>query len=289
MENNNKNKKLINKLTHKYRLIVYNDNTFEEVWYMRLSRLNLIALFGTAIICLITLTILIVAYTPAKEFIPGYPDGDLRRNIILNSIKLDSLEHELAVREQYYNNIRAIISGEDPEEFIDSNENEAEYKEITFTKSPFDSILREQIEQEEQFNLILADNDNSSPINFSTIHFFVPLKGIVTNKFNIDENHFGVDVVTAPNKVVAAVLEGTVTMANWTLETGYVIQIQHANNLISVYKHNSVLLKKVGNFIKAGEAIAIVGNSGELTTGPHLHFELWHDGKPLDPEDYISF
>ena len=197
MENNNKNKKLINKLTHKYRLIVYNDNTFEEVWYMRLSRLNLIALFGTAIICLITLTILIVAYTPAKEFIPGYPDGDLRRNIILNSIKLDSLEHELAVREQYYNNIRAIISGEDPEEFIDSNENEAEYKEITFTKSPFDSILREQIEQEEQFNLILADNDNSSPINFSTIHFFVPLKGIVTNKFNIDENHFGVDIVTA--------------------------------------------------------------------------------------------
>lgn len=289
MENNNKNKKLINKLTHKYRLIVYNDNTFEEVWYMRLSRLNLIALFGTAIICLITLTILIVAYTPAKEFIPGYPDGDLRRNIILNSIKLDSLEHELAVREQYYNNIRAIISGEDPEEFIDSNENEAEYKEITFTKSPFDSILREQIEQEEQFNLILADNDNSSPINFSTIHFFVPLKGIVTNKFNIDENHFGVDIVTAPNKVVAAVLDGTVTMANWTLETGYVIQIQHANNLISVYKHNSVLLKKVGNFIKAGEAIAIVGNSGELTTGPHLHFELWHDGKPLDPEDYISF
>ncbi len=289
MENKNKNKKLINKLTHKYRLIVYNDNTFEEVWYMRLSRLNLIALFGTAIICLITLTILIVAYTPAREFIPGYPDGDLRRNIILNSIKLDSLEHELAVREQYYKNIRAIISGEEPEDFIDSNETEVEYKEITFTKSPFDSILREQIEQEEQFNLILADNDNSSPINFSTIHFFVPLNGIVTNKFNIDENHFGIDIVTAPNKVVAAVLDGTVTMGNWTLETGYVIQIQHANNLISVYKHNSVLLKKVGNLVKAGEAIAIVGNSGELTTGPHLHFELWHDGKPLDPEDYILF
>ena len=134
---------------------------------------------------------------------------------------------------------------------------------------------------------ILTKTTNKT--DFSRIHFYSPVKGLITNSFNPNENHLGTDVVTASNNVVVAALEGTVIIANWTLETGYVIQIQHSNNLISIYKHNSELLKKVGNHVTAGEVIAIIGNSGELTSGPHLHFELWHNGTPLDPEDYVAF
>ena len=149
-------------------------------------------------------------------------------------------------------------------------------------------MLRRQIEEEELFNLsILANTSNKT--DFSSIHFYPPVKGIVTNSFNPSENHFGTDIVTASNKVVVATLDGTVIIANWTLETGYVIQIQHENNLVSVYKHNSELLKKVGNHVTAGETIAIIGNSGELTSGPHLHFELWHNGTSINPEDYVAF
>ncbi len=288
MAEEKKRKRLLQKLTHKYRLIVYNDNTFEEVWYLRLSRLNLIVLLGISFFTFVTLLIVLIAFTPIRELIPGYPSGEMRRDMIINNIKIDSLEYEMSIREQYYYNLKAIINGEEPQDVMNTNDSTIRYNEIEFTKSAYDSILRQQIEKEEQFNLILTEEINS-PIDFSRTHFFVPLKGIVTNPFNIEKNHFGIDIVSAPNKVVSAVLPGTVTLANWTLETGYVIQIQHDNNILSVYKHNSVLLKKAGNFVKAGEAIAIVGNSGELTTGPHLHFELWHNGKPLNPEDYILF
>jgi len=288
MAENKKNRRLLQKLTHKYRLIVYNDNTFEEVWYLRLSRLNLIAILGLSFFAFIALLIVIIAFTPVRELIPGYPSGEMRRDMIINNIKIDSLEHNMSIKEQYYYNLHAILNDEEPMDIIEKEDTTIRYSDIEFKKSVYDSMLRQQIEKEEQFNLILSEESNS-PIDFSRTHFFVPLKGIVTNTFNIDKNHFGIDIVSSPNKVVSAVLPGTVTLANWTLETGYVIQIQHDNNIISVYKHNSVLLKKAGNYVKAGEAIAIVGNSGELTTGPHLHFELWHNGKPLNPEDYILF
>jgi murein DD-endopeptidase MepM/ murein hydrolase activator NlpD len=150
-------------------------------------------------------------------------------------------------------------------------------------------LLRHQIEVEEQYNLSVEEEDNISD-EISDIHFFTPMKGIVTASFDAFDNHFGTDVVGSPNSVVSATLDGTVIMASWTIKTGYVIQIQHKNNLISVYKHNSELLKETGAFVKAGESIAIIGNSGELfTSGPHLHFELWYNGKALDPEKYIVF
>lgn len=288
MANNRNKRTFLKKLMDKYRLIVYNDNTFEEVWYMRLSRLNLIAVVGTSVLLLTAIIILIIAYTPARELIPDYPDGTMRRNLIINAIKLDSLEHVIEMNDNYYKNFKAILTGEEVQDYVVENDSDVRYDEIKFTRSIHDSILRQQIEQEEQFNLVLTE-ENNSPVDFSRIHFFVPLKGIVTNSFNISGQHFGTDIVSAPNSVVSAVLDGTVTMANWTLETGYVIVVQHGNNIMSIYKHNSVLLKKVGNYVKAGEAIAIVGNSGELTTGPHLHFELWHNEKPLNPEDYINF
>ena len=148
--------------------------------------------------------------------------------------------------------------------------------------------MREYFRDEEQFGIDI-DTKNQAIGGISQIHFFPPVKGLVTNSFNSLADHYGTDIVAASNEVVKATLEGTVIMATWTLETGWVIQIQHKNNLISIYKHNAELLKRVGDFVEVGEAIAIIGNSGELTTGPHLHFELWYLGIPLDPEDYISF
>lgn len=286
--NKERKKSIVNKLKNKYRLSIYNDDTFEEVWFLRLSRLNVFSLLGTSLLLFTIAIIVLIAFTPIREFIPGYPDGNMRRNIINNVYKLDSLEYELEIRDRYFESINTIIRGGIPISFENSQDSAVRYEEITFAKSEHDSLLRQQIEEEELFNLSILTN-TSNKTDFSSIHFYPPIRGLVTNSFNPNENHYGTDIVTASNKVVVATLDGTVTIANWTLETGYVIQIQHDNNLMSIYKHNSELLKKVGNHVTAGEAIAIIGNSGELTSGPHLHFELWHTGTPIDPEDYIAF
>jgi murein DD-endopeptidase MepM/ murein hydrolase activator NlpD len=279
---------IVNKLKNKYRLSIYNDDTFEEVWYLRLSRLNVFSIVGTSVLLFTIGIIVLIAFTPIREFIPGYPDGNMRRNIINNVYKLDSLEHELEMRDRYFESINTIIRGGTPVSYENSQDTSIRYEDITFDKSEHDSLLRQQIEEEELFNLSIFDN-TSNKTDFSSIHFYPPVNGLVTNSFNPSENHFGTDIVTASNKVVVATLDGTVIIANWTLETGNVIQIQHDNNLVSIYKHNSELLKKVGDHVTAGETIAIIGNSGELTSGPHLHFELWHNGTSIDPEDYVAF
>ncbi|MBS3807967.1 MAG: M23 family metallopeptidase [Bacteroidales bacterium] len=283
-----KKKPLLQRLKNKYRLIIYNDDTFEEIWYMRLSRLNVLAVFGTGAIILIALVSLLIAYTPIREFIPGYPEGDMRRTMVQNYARLDSLEKELQLRGQYIDNIATIMAGGVPEDQGLSQDTAIKDASVQFEKSESDSILRKQIEQEEKYTLSV-NYEEPSGRDLSQIHFFSPVKGLITNSYNARENHFGTDIVAGDNNVVVSALEGTVTMANWTLKTGWVIQIQHENNLLTVYKHNAELLKEVGDHVDAGEAVAIIGNSGELTTGPHLHFELWRNGSPLDPEKYIVF
>ncbi len=276
------------RLRDKFRLIIYNDNTFEEVWYLRLTRLNMFALSTTIFILIVVGVFALVAYTSIRELIPGYPDGNLRRTILMNAVRLDSLENEIRMRDQYFQNIRALVSGEEPDNLVNLSDTSVEISDVDFSKSIEDSILRMQIEEEEQYNLSVLPLQ-SSPRDLASIHFFAPVRGHITRPFKSTENHFGTDIGAEPNAVVKATLDGTVTMDGWTVETGYVIYIQHENNLISVYKHNSILLKKTGNVVKAGDAIAIIGNSGELTTGPHLHFELWHNGTPIDPQSYIVF
>lgn len=287
-EEPNKKKPLLQRLKNKYRLIIYNDDTFEEIWFMRLSRLNVLAVFGTGAIILVALVSLLIAYTPIREFIPGYPEGDMRRTMVQNYARLDSLEKELQLRGQYIDNIATIMEGGVPEDQSVSQDTAVSNTNVQFEKSESDSILRKQIEQEEKYTLSVNYKEPTGR-DLSQIHFFSPVKGLVTNSFNAKENHFGTDIVAGDNNVVVSALEGTVTMANWTLKTGWVIQIQHENNLLTVYKHNAELLKQVGDHVESGEAVAIIGNSGELTTGPHLHFELWRDGTPLDPEKYIVF
>ncbi|MEN8155865.1 MAG: M23 family metallopeptidase [Bacteroidota bacterium] len=290
MSNNpeKKRRRLLRKLTNKYRMVLLNEDTFEEVGSMRLTRLNLIAVIGVLMILLIAIIYSLIAYTNIRELIPGYPDASMRHHIRANAMKLDSLEYEQAIRDQYFDNLKRIISGEVPENYMNDTTGVVNRQEITFLRSSHDSMLRQQVEAEEQFRLSVLEEKNIEGALYD-MHLFSPVKGIITRSFNPMESHYGIDLVAAPDEVVKAVLDGTVTMSTWTLETGHVIQIQHDNELLTVYKHNAALFKSVGQKVVAGDAIAIVGNSGELTTGPHLHFELWHDRVPLDPEDYIVF
>ncbi|HUX54052.1 MAG TPA: M23 family metallopeptidase [Williamwhitmania sp.] len=280
-------KRYLSKLKNKYRFSIYNDQTFEEVWFFRLSRLNVIAFLGGSSFLLIALVTVLIAFTPLREFIPGYPDTNTRRAIVENALKVDSLQQQLDHWQKYLTSLKAIMNGENPPVLLSKRDTTIHPKDIVFKKSLDDSLLRSQIEEKEQYNLSVTNNSMENTVK--GMHFFPPVRGVVTNSFNIASGHFGTDIASSPNEVVVATLDGTVTMAAWTLETGYVIQIQHAGNLLSVYKHNSKLLKKPGAHVKAGEAIAIIGNSGELTTGPHLHFELWYNGTPVDPEKYIVF
>lgn len=281
-------KLLMNKLKHKYRLVFFNDNTFEEVWHLRLSLLNVLSVVGTVSLFLVTMVVILMAFTSLREFIPGYPDQSMQITIMHNAMRLDSLENEIRIRDQYFSNLNALISGQEPLKYETSQDSAKSFTNIKFTKSVHDSMLRQRIEEEEQFNFSVSSNPKVES-SIAEMHFFTPIKGLVTNAYNAAENHFGIDIVASPNEVVKATLDGTVTLASWTAETGNIIQIQHQNNVLSVYKHNASLLKRVGNQVKAGDAIAIIGNSGELTTGPHLHFELWYNGKPVNPADYIIF
>jgi murein DD-endopeptidase MepM/ murein hydrolase activator NlpD len=220
-------------LNDTYRLIIYNDETFKEVWYLRLSKINFIVLFISIVILLSAGIFSLVAFTSIREMIPGYPDDNIRRTILMNSLRLDSLEEEIRIRDVYFRNLNAIIAGEEPENLMPSVDSMREYGEIDFSKSLEDSILRVQIEEEEQYNLSVNE-DSRQPQGLARIHFFAPIKGHVTNSFSAYENHFGTDIVAGPNEVVKAALDGTVILASWTVETGYVIEIQHSNNLISV-------------------------------------------------------
>lgn len=287
-----KNKGFALRLRNKYRLVIMNDETFEEKVWLRLSPLNLFIVVGTILLSLITLVIYLIAFTPLREYIPGYADLNMQKNVYRLSILADSLQRELEYKDQYMENINGIIQGRIREE--DTLKEKPQVKQrIDPEKLPMpskeDSELRALVEAEDRYELMHRDEKTSGNSGVSSFLFFTPIKGTVTNKFNIPAKHFGIDVVAAPNEAIKSTLDGTVVFSNWTSETGYVIGIQHSNNYLSLYKHCSALLKKTGAFVKAGEAVAIIGNSGEQSTGPHLHFELWQNGAAINPADYISF
>ena len=280
------------KIRNKYNLIIRNDETFEEKISIRLTKLNVFIIISSLIIILVVLVIYLVAFTSLREYIPGYTDVSLRKKLYELQARADSLEADFKRKDLFIYNIKKIIEGEEiVDELPKVIESNIDYDTIKLYKSVEDSILRAEFENRDVYNLQFDDNGelyrNASSIR--GFNFFAPIKGIITNKFNLVEKHYGVDIVAKKNEAIKATLDGTVIFSDWTPETGYVIGIQHKRNIISVYKHNSALLKEEGNFVKAGETVAIIGESGELTTGPHLHFELWYNGTPIDPEDYISF
>jgi murein DD-endopeptidase MepM/ murein hydrolase activator NlpD len=281
-----KKNKFVEKLKNRYRLIIYNDSTFQSVWSMKLSRLKVFTFTSLLSALIVILVILLIATTGLREYIPGYPKAEYRQMLVRNALIVDSLESELHKRDQFFYGIQAIISGETPEDVL-MPDTSVRIEDIEFQEFNHDSVFEDKLIAE-QLSLSLQNNQKRN-VELSQIHFFSPVKGIVSEGFNRGDNHFGIDLVSSANSMILAVLDGTVIFSDWTLETGYVIYIQHEADLISVYKHNAELLRQTGDKVDAGEAIAIIGNTGELTSGPHLHFELWHNGTALDPEQYIDF
>ncbi|CAI8435624.1 MAG: Murein DD-endopeptidase MepM [Flavobacterium sp. SCGC AAA160-P02] len=286
-ENTKKKGKLKQKLTNKYRLVVLNENTFEERFSLKLSRLNVYVFGGLFSVLLISATILLIAFTPIKEYIPGYSSTKLKTEAIKLSLESDSLKNRLAVIEKYTKSIKSVLTGEvTSDDTIDSIQDlsrRIQIDEDLLKASKQDSIFREKIESKDRFPL------SDELQNKVKIVFFAPISGTISETYNLENKHFAIDVVAKTGTPVKAVADGTVIFSEWTTETGYVIIIKHANNYVSVYKHNGTLLKQQGDLVQSGEAIASVGSTGALTTGPHLHFELWSNGYAVNPSNYIDF
>jgi len=280
-------KKIFQMMKDHYRLIIYNDSTIQTVWSIKLTPIKVLTLGSLGAILLILFTTVIIAYTPLRENIPGYPSTKVRQQIIYNYILVDSLENEIKSRDNYVNKIKNLFEGSVPLEESALTDSGLKTYNVKFKSSNADSMFKDKL-LEEKLNLSISKNTKRLP-SISNIHFFTPLRGLITNKFNQKTDHLAVDIVGQQNARISSVLDGTVFFAGWTMDTGYSIYIQHENNIISAYKHNAELLKEMGDKVKAGDVIAIMGNSGELTTGPHLHFELWYNGTALDPETYIDF
>lgn len=276
-------------LRNKYRLVILNDDSFAEKFSLRLSPLGLIILLGSVTIIMTTLVISLVAFTPLREYIPGYGNVDDRKDIMALSAKADSLENTLASRDWYINNLLNVFSGKTEGKTAKPiKDSTGKYTNIDIKASEQDMKLRSDIESNQLEST--SDKVSANKINaLSNFFFFTPIKGIITASYNIREEHFGTDIVAKENELVKATLDGTVIFAAYTTNDGYVTQIQHNNNITSVYKHQSNVTKKVGDFVQAGEPIGVVGNTGENSKGPHLHFELWYNGFAINPQDYVVF
>lgn len=282
-----KGKHIKKKLLHKYRLVILNESTFEEKISFKLSRLNVFVSGTLFIIVLIGLTTLLIAFTPLREYIPGYSSTRLKRQATALTYKTDSLVTVLNYTNKYLDNVRKVLRGEIENSVSNRDSLFAEYKldPSTVDLRPIqeDLQLRQEVELEDKYNLFDRELDSKSLI------LFPPVTGTITNGFDPEKKHFAVDVVAKENSPVKCVANGRVIFAEWTSQTGYVILVEHKDGLLSVYKHNSSLNKVQGDVVVAGEVVASVGNTGELTTGPHLHFELWYNGTPVNPVDYIDF
>jgi len=281
MNKNNNNSK---KKKKNYHLVVYDEKTLDQLFNLKLTQLNLYSLFGLIFLIVSIIIILLLLFTPLSNLFPRYQDMKLRAEATHNRILIDSLKHELKVRDQYFAKIRTIIYGKDLSELQEIDT----FKKNNFiTYTVHDSLLKKlSSDLENSFELPTIQGEENP---LSTLKFYKPVSGIVINKFNPAQGHYGIDLTAQKDEPVLSILTGTVIMASWNPNTGYVIMIQHPHNLISVYKHNSELLKREGDRVAPGEPIAIVGNTGENTTGPHLHFELWFNGIPINPEEYIIF
>ena len=293
MDKNNNKRTLLEKLRYKYRLIVINEDTFEQKASVRLSRFNIYAGVSILSILLIVVTTAFIAYTPLKYYMPGVGNIDIRSKLANLEFESDSLTKELDQRNFWISNVQKIVSGDLDSSYYKSDS----IQKIDVTNIDLNNVteeeqkLRDEMEAAENANLQDGAINNGgitmSQSNNFLSNLIPPAEGYVTADYNRNDFHYGIDIAGKEEAPVVAIARGTVIVSEWNPETGNVVAVQHPNNVISFYKHNAALLKKVGNFVEQGEAIAVMGNSGELSTGPHLHFELWHNGVALEPLEYF--
>lgn len=280
-------KRFAHKLLHKYRLVILNEDTFEERFAIKLTRLNVFVIMSLLTILLIAGTTMLIAYTPLREYIPGYSSTSLKKKATELNYKTDSLQQVIVANDKYLESIKRVLTGDisaieiNKDSIIEAAEQDIGL--VDLEPSQEDLELREKVDKEDKYNLFESATSNASFV------LFPPVNGTISEGYNVEEKHFAIDIVVVKDTPIKAVADGTVILAEWTTQTGYVIIIDHGNGLLSAYKHNASLTKSQGDLIKSGEVIAISGNTGELTTGPHLHFELWKDGYPINPTTFIDF
>ncbi len=281
MSRQNKNHK-----TDHYRLVLFDNRIHNQLWTLRFSKPGFVLGAAAVIVGFSVIFYLLIAFTPVRLTIPGYPDSHSKRTAIQNAIKVDSLEKIIVRWELYSENLRRVIDGEEPLKIDSINwVNSAAYTKTRAELDRRDSIVRSNVMNEEQFEL---SNRNMRDLPIEGIHFFSPLKGVISQGYD-KVIHPYIDITAPENSVVMSVLDGTVILAGWNDDSGYTITIQHENDIITTYKHNRKLLKKPGDKVSAGTPVALVGGTGSLSTGEHLHFELWHKGEAIDPTKYINF
>ena len=288
MSKNNEHKRsLAQKLLDKYRLVILNEDTFEEKLSFKLTRLNVFVVVTISAILLIAGTTVLIAFTGLREYIPGYSSTALKQRAVHLAYTTDSLQTVVELNNQYLNSIKRVLSGDiKSSSFNKDSLLEAQRlnpEEVDLSPSKEDSLLREIVVQEDKYNFL---ETATSRANYA---LFPPLKGPFSEGYNIKEKHYGVDIVASHNAPIKSVADGTVIFSGWTAETGNVIIVEHSYGLLSIYKHNSSLTKEQGERVQRGEVIATAGSTGEYSTGPHLHFELWSEGQPVNPTDFIDF
>ena len=282
-----KRKKLLKRLKSRFRLTVLNESTFEEKFSYSLTPLNVIIMFGGMLIVFGVLIYLLVAFTPLKNYIiPDYASTIYREEAHLARMQADSLLDESRKTDRYLSDLKVILSGGTLRNATDSLQSGAANADLNYNVSELDETMRQKISEQDRFSIEAVEETEDRK---KGLILFKPVNGTIFSSFNPKEGHYGIDLVAPKDDPVKSVLDGTVIAAAFTADDGNIISVQHANNLVSVYKHNSVLLRKVGDMVKAGESIAFIGDTGENSEGPHLHFELWENGAPVNPTQYLSF
>jgi len=285
-------KRLFTNLNYKYKLVIMNESTFDEKLSFRISRMLVFIVFGVITLVSIAFTLFMIYITPLKEYIPGYASVDRVKLVYINKLKTDSLEHEIAQRDLWLANFKnRILLGQNLDEddsIVLHKDANIDYKNLDVSISKEDSALRVQWEKIPDYDLANTPSSQNRG-GISRFFFMAPIKGTVSGGFNPQKQHYGVDIIGKKDAPVKACLDGTVISATWSYDLGYIITVQHDDNIISIYKHNSALLKKDGDLVSAGDPIAIIGNTGHQSSGPHLHFEIWYNMNPINPAQFISF
>ena len=287
MKNKKENKGFFKKLFNDYKVVVSSEDTFEEKFAFKASKINVFVLMLVYSVILISFTISVVFFTQLRELVPGYSSSDLLSRAIYLTQKTDSLESQIELNNKFYKSIEDVLSGK-TDEFIerdnipiDSSLNDKNL--FSISPNSEDSILRNYVDSQDKFNL------TKNELVIENKMFFSPIKGDITQTFNFEENHFAIDIAADIGTPVKSILDGKILFSEWSVDTGHVIIVDHGDNIVSVYKHNSKSLKEQNDFVQAGEVIAYSGNQGSLSSGPHLHFELWKNGTPIDPEPLLNF
>lgn len=275
-----------NNIKFKYKLTIINENTLEEVVGLRVSKLNGISVLLSTVTVLFLIAAAIIAFTPLRNYLPGYMNSEIRAQVVENALRVDSLQQLVDRQNLYIVNIQDIFRGKIKADTVQSIDSLTTIREDSLMKhTQREDEFRKQYEDAEKYNLTtITDRPDANGLIF-----YRPTRGMISASFDAEKKHYGTDIAANPGESVLATLDGTVILSTYTAETGYLIEVQHNQNFVSVYKHCGSLLKREGDSVKGGEAIALVGNTGELTTGPHLHFELWQKGRAVNPEMYIVF